>query len=315
MCTLGKSSLIATDNVTQTTDSSYALSLKENVSLLSAKVISLTETSFSSVCQICELRQQTKSSQVKPVIKSNIWVTYGKMALGKKDKETIETGKYLEDVHITMAQYIVKDQFSNITNGLQSTSYQEKYHIGHENALRIIHTGGNHWSLISTLDCNEDEVKLYDSIYSSVSENTAKAIAYLLHYQGKAIKVKVMNVKRQIGAQDCGLFALAFLTTICNGEDPTTEVYDQEEMRPHLVNCFERKKMEKFPVLKKRRNVASIIKEEEIDIYCICRLPDDRTSMICCDRCQEWFHFQCVHISESHDLRQQWFCDNCSKLN
>ena len=50
--------------------------------------------------------------------------------------------------------------------------------------------------------------------------------------------------------------------------------------------------MKKFPVLKKRRKgVKSILKEEIINIYCTCHLPDDKTGMVCCDNCEEWFIF------------------------
>ena len=30
-----------------------------------------------------------------------------------------------------------------------------------------------------------------------------------------------MNVIKQTGHQDCGLFATAYLTSVCHGEDPT----------------------------------------------------------------------------------------------
>ena len=38
-----------------------------------------------------------------------------------------------------------------------------------------------------------------------------------------------------MGDSDCGLFALAFITSICNGEDPVKQIYDQSAMRDHLV--------------------------------------------------------------------------------
>ena len=31
------------------------------------------------------------------------------------------------------------------------------------------------------------------------------------------------------------------------------------------------------------------------ELYCICRTPDE-AYMICCDRCEEWYHFHCVGI-------------------
>ena len=30
-------------------------------------------------------------------------------------------------------------------------------------------------------------------------------------------------------------------------------------------------------------------------LYCICRTPDE-TFMICCDRCEEWYHISCMGI-------------------
>ena len=35
--------------------------------------------------------------------------------------------------------------------------------------VQIIHVGGNHWCALSTLGCNEGEVKVYDSLYPSVT--------------------------------------------------------------------------------------------------------------------------------------------------
>ena len=44
-----------------------------------------------------------------------------------------------------------------------------------------------------------------------------------------------MNVQHQIGALDCGLFALAFATSLCLAIDPTSVVYNQSHMRNHLI--------------------------------------------------------------------------------
>ena len=35
---------------------------------------------------------------------------------------------------------------------------------------------------------------------------------------------------------------------------------------------------------------------EEIVYYCICRSKDETNAMICCDECNEWFHFTCMGI-------------------
>ena len=149
ICTLGKSSLMSMETVRQITNETYALTESDKVSLVSAKEMTLSETSFNYITQLLQERKQIEASHSRlPTTKNNIWVIYGKIALGKKEREAIETGKYLGDIHITMAQRLIKDQFPSIKNGLQCTLYQEKSPIGHKNALQVVHTGGNHWSLI-----------------------------------------------------------------------------------------------------------------------------------------------------------------------
>ena len=57
-----------------------------------------------------------------------------------------------------------------------------------------------------------------------------------------------------------------------------------------LKKCFDQEPPDW--VTKKR----DLPKKEEL--YCLCRGPDDRTFMIACDYCDEWFHGRCVHLTE-----------------
>ena len=123
-----------------------------------------------------------------------------------------------------------------------------------------------------------------------------------------------MNVAKQAGAQDCALFAIANLTTLAHGGNPTTEVYDQQEMRCHLINCFEKNKMEQFPLAKKRRPLNSVVDTVKINIFCTCRLPykeDER--MVGCDKCDEWYHIDCLSTPLQNLVREKenWFCEKC----
>ena len=72
--------------------------------------------------------------------------------------------------------------------------------------------------------------------------------------------------------------------------------------------------MEKFPVLKRRKGEQRILKGEIINIYCTCRLPDDKTGMVCCDNCEEWFHFHCVDVTPNQEFQKEWYCPNCSNV-
>ena len=120
-----------------------------------------------------------------------------------------------------------------------------------------------------------------------------------------------MNVGKQIGIQDCALFAIAYLTSLAFNEDPTEIIYDQEEMRQHLIDCFNKKVIVTFPVKNQRRVKNKVKKLDTIDIFCYfrCRLPDNGDKMICCDKCNKWYHFQC--IKENVHLNSMWTCNDC----
>lgn len=47
-------------------------------------------------------------------------------------------------------------------------------------------------------------------------------------------------------------------------------------------------------------------------VYCICRRPDINCFMIGCEKCNEWFHGDCIQITEkmAKGIRQ-WYCQQC----
>ncbi|XP_064607437.1 transcription initiation factor TFIID subunit 3-like isoform X2 [Liolophura sinensis] len=45
-----------------------------------------------------------------------------------------------------------------------------------------------------------------------------------------------------------------------------------------------------------------------------CKLPDDGSPMIGCDRCDEWYHWPCVSILEPPPEDEDWFCPKCKAL-
>ena len=49
-----------------------------------------------------------------------------------------------------------------------------------------------------------------------------------------------MDVCKQRGTSDCGLYALAYATTLCEGGQPQCKHYIQKDMQPHLIKCLQR---------------------------------------------------------------------------
>lgn len=51
-------------------------------------------------------------------------------------------------------------------------------------------------------------------------------------------------------------------------------------------------------------------------VYCVCRRPDINCFMIGCDSCNEWFHGDCINISEkAAKAIRVWYCENCRAKN
>ncbi|XP_043101952.1 CXXC-type zinc finger protein 1a [Puntigrus tetrazona] len=47
-------------------------------------------------------------------------------------------------------------------------------------------------------------------------------------------------------------------------------------------------------------------------VYCVCRKPDINCFMIGCDSCNEWFHGDCINISEKMAKTiRVWYCQKC----
>ncbi|KAL1840852.1 hypothetical protein VTJ49DRAFT_7695 [Mycothermus thermophilus] len=49
--------------------------------------------------------------------------------------------------------------------------------------------------------------------------------------------------------------------------------------------------------------------------YCLCRGPDNHRFMIACDRCEDWFHGECIGMDKhtGENLVQRYICPNCTE--
>ena len=158
----------------------------------------------------------------------------------------------------------------------------------------------------------------YDSMVSCLSPTLSRQIAVIMRCPEPYFKVRFINVQRQSGASDCGLFALDFAVALCKRQDPHQWTFEQTKMRKHLMQCLENGKVTEFPVAKPRRFTSAIKFIRNVNVYCTCRLPWDKElnthgDLAQCNTCRKWFHQKCmsVPLSAFVDSSSSWFCTTC----
>ena len=227
----------------------------------------------------------------------NQWTQCNGVPLTAEHKTILQSKeKWLDDTIITAAQSLLHKQFPYI-EGFQ------KPFLGTQLAMepqagefvQILCVRNSHWICVSTVGCKPSTVNVYNSLHGSLDTHTQKLVADLMQSQKKHIEVRYADVQWQSRVNDCGLFAIAFATSICSGIDPTTITFEQPIMRSHLLDCILSGKLTPFPVRNNTRRPKPF-KKEYISIYCVCRLIDNGSRMVECASCLEWFHQSCARV-------------------
>ena len=167
---------------------------------------------------------------------------------------------------------------------MQSVILGEKFAMVPQPNEFILNENGNHWVLISTIGCPPATVNVYHSLHGSLSSHTQCLIADLLQCKASSFELRYQDVQWQSNGSDCGLFALANASALCNGVEPTKVSFDQYRMQKHLLSCFENCNMIPFPVSSQSRTQVHPPRIETVNVYCVCWLTDDGTKMIECDK-------------------------------
>ena len=108
-----------------------------------------------------------------------------------------------------------------------------------DKCIQILHVHDNHWAVITTLGCDlqENKIRYYDSSYTELLYNTEMLISRLVPEEPE-IKVDVMKLTKQIGSNDCGLYAIAIATALAYEVDPSTSLFEQNDNENTLGQLF-----------------------------------------------------------------------------
>ena len=251
--------------------------------------------------------------------KDRSWKQCGCYNLTELHKSQLSGGHLLDDIHINAAQAMLKQQLPEI-GGFCNTLMQHSHTDGMSfsscqlQSLQIVFVAMGkvgHWIGLSMLSCKENEIKVYDTLQNFPSLETQIIICRYMKSKATSVTIKLANLATQKGSSDCGLYAIAILTTLAFGNDPTKIVYHQDEMRPHLKQCFESGTITEFPILQRRSRIRErILSVIDCPVYCICRLPEGshEDTMIQCDKCEQWYHSKCVKVNCEMGNLRKWFC-------
>ena len=219
---------------------------------------------------------------------------------------------------VNYATLILQNQFPDV-GGLYCCTLGQ--HINFPKAtgekfVQIVHDGHDHWLVVAKGFSEQDLMLVYDSMAGTnwKSQHVIGCMSSLLRTPEKQMRYKVKACQRQGNGFDCGVFAIAFATSLVHGEDPSELSYTPSKMRDHLRNCINSNSLTPFPSTKsvaKRQRRENIAME---DIYCSCRRGEymvGESTMVECDKCLEWFHKSCV-TNFPKTKKEKWLCQNCT---
>lgn len=123
-----------------------------------------------------------------------------------------------------------------------------------DNYLQILFSGSvtfGHWICIYY---SAYVIHVYDSMNQCSLHDDHKLFIDKLFPDSTNIQIVYERVQSQINIYDCGIFSIAFATAIIKNKCPCTLNFSISEMRKHLLNLYQTRTIEMFPL---KKNVNS----------------------------------------------------------
>ena len=122
--------------------------------------------------------------------------------------------------------------------------------------------------------CLPGEVNVFDSMPSTDLPKRAKEqIASIIHTPKHKFMLNFQATQTQLSSNDCGVFSIAFATSLCAGVNPAAVFYHQTLLRRHLIDSLVKEEIGPFPG--KPQKSSRLRHKAEVCVYCICRQPED----------------------------------------
>ena len=154
------------------------------------------------------------------------WIS--SLGLYMTDKFVLQSStQWINDNIINVAhQTMIKRNVPSI-NGFQHTQLGKKLQFkiidSKSPFIQILHVSGNHWVVVSNINCSKDVINIYDSLYTHVNKATLYQLFTFFKPQTRLVKLGLVNIQKQTNNCDCGLFAIAVAFELAAGNDPLVE--------------------------------------------------------------------------------------------
>ena len=227
------------------------------------------------------------------------WCKVAGIQLNETHKKILQSSRWVDDLTITASQNLLQQQHPQV-GSLQPPLLATQLALEPQGGefVQIVNICNNHWITLSTVGCKPGHINVYDSLHMRLTSEVKEVIADLMQWKGKEITINYSDVQWQIGGSDCGIFAIAFATALCNGHEPASIVFDQPRLRKHLMACLDNNTLTPFPE-RSRKRITKVAKKEKLPVHCTCRLPDRGDLMVQCKKCKTWYHTACIQISKT----------------
>lgn len=253
----------------------------------------------------------------KPV--SGTWCKIGATVLTLAEEDVLQTGQSLNDKHINASHCLLREEFP-IVEGLNDSEVLRAAKVQAPAATDVIqiHRVGQHWLVSAAV---RSQVQVYDSLLpgscTPLPLRRQLAVVYRRFCRGPdgIFDVQVKCTQKQQRAADCGLFAIANAVSLASGIDPADIQYNQSLMRTHLHTCLTKGRLKMFPHTQRKSKWIIAERHEILSKYCICHQYQEKSEMVQCYKCLDWYHCSCVNVSANmlpQIMTNMYCCPQCS---